>query len=150
MFDIIKCKIEPDQFGFTKFYRLEDIKKKIIQVPNLEQATKYKNKEVLIMLKNYDFDVGSTKLIAEKRKVCFLIDLGKVIGSYGLRRAILMARLRTFLKNCSKYGAYYSFASFSEKKEQVRTADELTYIAMLLGINKGQAKFALKMLSHYC
>lgn len=149
MFDIVKCEADAKQFGFSRLYQYDTVSKKIISAENLEQATNYRDKDVLIMLKRYEFDVGSIKLIAEKRKACFLIDLGAVIRTNGLRRAIAMARIRTFLRNCVKYGAFYAFASFAEKKEQLRTSDEMIHIAMLFGLNKGQARFALEMLSEY-
>ncbi len=149
MFDILKTEAEPNEFGFSGFYLFDSIKGSVIHADNLAAAVKQRNKKTLIMLKQYDFDVGSVKNIAEKKKACFLVDLGVLINSSGMPRGLLMGRLRTFLKNCNKYGAFYTFASFAEHKSKIRNADELMHIAMLLGINKGQARFALKMLQHY-
>jgi RNase P/RNase MRP subunit p30 len=147
MFDIVSCGAKPSEHGFEKFYAPSELK--ILKAENLEAAVRHKNQKSLLILADYSFDEGALKTIAEKKNICFLIDLGVLIKSYGIRRAILMSKLRTFLSLCVRHGAFYSFASFAEKKEHIRSADELMAIAGLLGINKGQAKFALKMLQHY-
>ncbi len=147
MFDLISCDSEPKKHGFEKFYQSSEVN--ILKAENLEAAVNYKNKSSLIILNDYAFDEGAIKVIAEKKKLCFLIDLSRVIKSYGVRRAILMSKLRTFLSLCNRFGAFYAFASFSENEKSIRSPDEIIAIASLLGVNRGQAKFALKMVQHY-
>ena len=149
MFDIIKCSAEPSAFGFDKFYFYDDVKGRILEAENLQAAATHKNKKALIMLRDHAFDEGAIKVIAEKKKLCFLIDLGRLIKTNGISRAIAMSKLRNFLRLCVKHGAFYAFASFAEKENKIRTPDELVHIAMLFDLNRGQAKFALKMLQHY-
>ena len=151
MFDIITGGFNPDPsiFGFSKFYSLSNITSKIVLAANLSEAAKHKNRKCLIQLKDYDFDEGSIKLIAEKKNACFLIDLSQIIRSSGQTRAILISKLRTFLRLCIKHGCYYSFASFAQSESELRTSFELENIALLFGLNRGQAKFALNMLGHY-
>ena len=146
MFDIINCEADPNEFGFDRFFLLSD--SKITDVENLQAAVKFKNQKILIRLKDHAFDEGAIKLIAEKSKACFLIDMGRIMRSNGIRRAIEMSKLRLFLSFCNRHGAYYTFATFSENG-QVRSSYELCNMAMLLGLNRGQAKFALGMLKHY-
>ncbi|MFH1685037.1 MAG: hypothetical protein ABH983_01900, partial [Candidatus Micrarchaeota archaeon] len=98
MFDIIRCDANPSEFGFEKFFKYDT--SKIIEVENLQAAVQFKNKKSLILLKDYAFDEGAIKVIAEKKKLCFLIDLGRLIRSSGISRAIAMSKLRTFLKLC--------------------------------------------------
>jgi len=147
MFDIIRCEADPAGFGFDRFYVFD--KSTVITAKNPSEAANHRNRKSLIMLEDYDFDEGPVKLIAEKKKACFVIDIGSLLKRRGIPRAIEMSKLRTFLRLCNKHGAFYSFASFAENKNQIRSPDELMHIAMLLGINKGQAKFSLKMLQHY-
>ncbi len=147
MYDIIRCDANPSEFGYEKFFKYD--KSKIIEAPNLQAAVQFKNKKSLILLKDYAFDEGAIKVIAEKKKLCFLIDLGRLIRSSGIPRAIAMSKLRTFLKLCVKYGAFYSFVSFANSPSKIRTASELSHIAMLFDLNRGQAEFSLKMLPHY-
>lgn len=149
MYDILKCSAEPSSFGFSTFYNLNSIKSKIISVANLEEALNYKNKKVLIVLQDYKFDEGAIRTIAEKKNICFLIDIGRLIRSVGISRAVAISKIRNFLRLCVKYSAFYTFASFAESEMQIRTNDELLHIAMLFDLNRGQAKFALKMLQHY-
>jgi len=148
MFDILRIRKEPSQ-GFSRFYFYEDVKGKIVEADNLESAAQSRNRKTLIMLRDHAFDEGAIKLIAEKKNACFLIDLGRLIRTRGVPRAIAMSKLRNFLAMCVKHGAFYAFASFAESEGQVRTPEELEHIAMLLGLNRGQAKFALRMLGHY-
>jgi len=147
MYDIVRCDADPSEFGFEKFFKHEN--GKITEVENLQAAVQFKNKKSLILLKDYAFDEGAIKVIAEKKKLCFLIDLGRLIRSSGIPRAIAMSKLRTFLRLCVKHGAFYSFASFANSPSKIRTPSELSHIAMLFDLNHGQAEFALKMLPHY-
>jgi RNase P/RNase MRP subunit p30 len=149
MFDIIICDADAKKHGFERFYPSSDAKSKIIKAENLEAAANHKNKPSLIILNDYAFDEGAIKVIAEKKKLCFLIDLSVLIRSYGVRRAILMSKLRTFLSLCNRFGAFYAFASFADKEEAIRSPEEIMAMVSLLGINPGQAKFALRMLPHY-
>ena len=149
MFDIIKCEAEPSKHGFGSFYFSNSIKGKLIEADNLQEAVKHKNRKSLIMLKDHAFDEGAIKVIGEKKKLCFLIDLGRIIRSRGVPRAIAISKLRNFLSMCVRYEAFYAFASFAEKEEHIRTAEELQNIMLLFGLNRGQAKFSLKMLKHY-
>jgi RNase P/RNase MRP subunit p30 len=147
MFDIIRCEAEGSAFGFERFFTPREVK--ITKAKDLKETAKHRNKETLILLDDYLFDEGSVKLIAEKRKACFLIDMSRLMKTRGVPRSILISKLRTFLRLCNKHGAFYAFASFSENDSQIRSPEELMHITMLLGINKGQARFALKMLQHY-
>jgi len=149
MFDIIRCNAEPGKHGFSGFFRFEQAKERIGAFKDVVAASQKRNAKTLAMLDDYKFDVGAIKLIAEKKKMCFLIDLSRIIKSYRVKRAIEISKLRSFLRLCNKYGALYAFASFSEKEEEIRSPQELMHIAMLLDINKGQAKFALRMLGEY-
>jgi RNase P/RNase MRP subunit p30 len=149
MFDIIACKAEPKGFGFERFFSVSDCKGRVIEAGNLEAAVELRNRKTLIMLRDWAFDEGAIRLIAEKKGACFLIDLGKIIRSRGVPRAIAISKLRNFLSLCVKYGALYSFASFAENEAEIRSARELESIIMLFGLNRGQAGFALKMLGHY-
>lgn len=149
MFDIIRCNGDATKFGFEKFYFFNDVKNKLTECENLEAALQHKNKKILISLRDYAFDEGAIKLIAEKKNLCFLIDLGRLIRSRAVSRAVAISKLRNFLKFCVKYGAFYTFATFAETENEIRAAEEMEHIAMLFDLNRGQAKFALKMLKHY-
>jgi RNase P/RNase MRP subunit p30 len=149
MFDLTKCKADPEKFGFSKFYSFDEAKDKIENFKDVVAAAQRRNRKILAMLDDYKFDDGAIKLIAEKKKMCFLIDLSRIIKSYRVKRAIEISKLRSFLRLCNKHGALYAFASFSEKEEEIRTPEELMHIAMLFDINKGQAKFGLRMIGEY-
>lgn len=147
MFDIIDCEADPKAYGFERFFHRD--RAGILQAKDLQGAALHKNRKSLVMLADYAFDEGAIKLIADKKRLCFVIDIGEIIRTRGVPRAILMSKLRTFLRLCNKHGAFYTFATFSKEKGRIRTPRELIHIAWLLGLNKGQAVFALDMLQHY-
>lgn len=149
MYDIIRCQADPKVHGFDQFYFFDSIKPKLVECENVLAAAQHRNKKVLVMLRDFAFDEGAMKLIAEKKSACFLIDLGRLMRSRGVSRAIAMSKIRTFLAMCNRFGAFYAFASFAEKENEIRSPEELQNIALLFGINRGQAKFALRMLKHY-
>ncbi|HSB46991.1 MAG TPA: hypothetical protein VLD37_03185 [Candidatus Bilamarchaeum sp.] len=149
MFDIVRCEADAKKHGFDKFYFFDSIKPKLLECDDVVAAEQHKNRKALVMLRDFAFDEGAIKLIAEKKGLCFLIDLGRLMRSRGLGRAIAMSKIRTFLSLCNKFGALYAFASFAEKEADIRSPEELQHIALLFDINRGQAKFALKMLQHY-
>jgi RNase P/RNase MRP subunit p30 len=149
MFDIVNCKADAARYGFTTFFSPEQLKGKVIEADNLEAAAQHRNKKSLVLLRDYAYDEGAVKIIAEKKQLCFLIDLGKLMRTRGVSRAIALSKLRNFLALCVRFNAFYTFATFAESETQVRSADEMVALAGLLGLNRGQAKFALEMLQHY-
>ncbi len=149
MFDIIGCSADPVAYGFDRFYSIAEAKGKVVECENLEAAAEHKNRKILISLRDYAFDEGAIKLIAEKKSACFLIDIGKLMRVRGVPRAIAFSKLRNFLRLCVKHGALYTFATFAENEPRIRSAEELISIITLFDLNRGQAKFALKMLKHY-
>jgi len=149
MFDILKCPADPKKFGFERFFFSNDLAGRIVECENLESAVNHKNKKTLVSLRDYAFDEGAIRIIAEKKNICFLIDLGRLIKTRGVPRSIALSKLRNFLRLCVKYNAFYTFASFAETEDQIRSPDELISIITLFDLNRGQAKFALKMLKHY-
>lgn len=152
MYDIISfspSRLDTGALGYEKIYEHEKAKTRIMNAKTLAEAAKHKNREVLIALESYDFDEGAIKIIAEKRNACFIIDLSRIISTYGIARAILLSKIRMFLKRCNKHGAFYAFADFAKNEFELRSARELMHISLLLGLNPGQAKFAMEMLGRY-
>lgn len=149
MFDIISCQADAKKHGFARFFSMQDCKGKVLELDNLEAAAAHKNRKTLIMLKDWAFDEGAIRVIAEKQSACFLIDLGRLMEMKGVQRAIALSKLRNFLSVCVKFNAFYAFATFAGSEGQIRSPQELESIIALLGLNRGQAKFALKMLGHY-
>jgi RNase P/RNase MRP subunit p30 len=148
MYDIIKCPAPPEA-GSGHYFSFNESRGRITEAENLRAAALLRGKKTLIMLRDHAFDEGAIRLIAEKKSACFLIDLGRLIRMRGVPRAIAISKLRNFLRICVKYGAFYTFATFAENESELRSRQELESIICLLGLNRGQARFALKMLPHY-
>ena len=149
MFDIIACQADASTYGFSRFYSVSDCKGKVVECDSLEKAVEHKNRKVLILLRDLAFDEGAIKVIAEKRSACFVIDVGRLIKTRGVPRAIALSKLRNLLRLFVKHGAYYTFATFAENPGQIRRPQEIENMALLFGLNRGQSKMALMMLKHY-
>ncbi len=151
MYDIVRARnLAPGSFHFSKLYFLDDVKNRIAKVPNLEEAMKRRNKKELLLLDEYNEDIGLMKQFAEKCSAAFLIDLGRIIESQGFKRAVEMAKMRRFVRICIKYEVPFALASFAKDEFSTRNAHELCNIAALVELNPGQAKFALERLKDYC
>ncbi len=149
MYDIIRCRADAKAHGFAGLFDSSSIRGRALEAENLQAAAEHRSRKALIILRDYAFDEGAIRIIAEKKSACFLIDIGRLMRSRGVPRAIALSKLRSFLKMCVKHGAFYTFASFAESEDEMRSPAELEAIIMLLGLNRGQARFALKMLPHY-
>jgi RNase P/RNase MRP subunit p30 len=149
MYDIIKCKTDAKVQHSEQFYIYENVKSRIITVKNFAEAAQKRKQKKLIIVEDCSIDEGAIKLLGEEQRACILIDLSRILKNDGVRRAIEFSVIRTMLKLCIKHGAFYTFATFAEKEEDIRTIDELCHIGMLLGLNRGQGKFALKMIEDY-
>ncbi|MBI2079300.1 hypothetical protein HYT84_00925 [Candidatus Micrarchaeota archaeon] len=148
MFDI--TDFEPrENHGFKELFNFQKVKSRIKAVEKIADAGNFKNKEVLIYVKDFEFDVGAIKVLGDLGKACFLVDLSKVIQNRGVRRAIELSKIRRFLYFCNKYKAFYAFASFAKDEFSLRRPHELVFIGTLLGLNRGQAKFALERIGKY-
>ena len=136
------------EYGYEKIYSEKELN--IIKIDKVENAGRYKQKKILIFPKEYLFDDGAIQLIGANKKACFLIDVGKIIRTRGLKRSFEIGVMKTFLKKATRFGAYYALSDFSESIEQMRTASEIINVGVgLLGLNSGQAKFGLEMLKNY-
>ncbi len=153
MFDIIFFNLgNPEKFGFQKTYFLNDpkIKNQIIFVKDLIEAQKIKGQRKLIVVE--DFSVKEEGLITDicaNKKTCFLIDLSKIIKSYGKRRSFALSKIRQFIFHLVKKGAYFAIASFSKDEKEMRNRDEIENIMALFNLNKKQTLNAQEILKFY-
>ena len=121
----------------------------IVKAKNLIEASAHKNKKTLLYLEDCTYDDGTVVVLAEKKKTCVLIDLYPLMHVKGVSRAILFAKVRKLLVGLIKHGMWYSFATFHKGGIEERSLDELENIGLLLGLNRGQVRFAQKMLDGY-
>lgn len=149
MYDIISAPgADPRPFHFSRFFQLAEARDKIIQVKDATEAQKFRGKKALVLPGDYKFDIGLMKAFGEG-KAAFLIDLSRITAAQGMRRALEMGKMRRFLEICVKYEIPFALASFAKDEFSLRNASELCSIACLLGLNPGQAKFALARLGEY-
>lgn len=149
MFDILRCKADAQTYGFTKFFFYSEVKRRIIEINSDEDILNNKNKRAVFLIKNLRISPEMIKIIGEKEKAVFLIDLYPLFKFYGTKKGIYLSQMRKFLEFCIKYNAKYSFATFFEKENEIRTPEEIVDILSLVGINEGQARFALEELGKY-
>ncbi|MBN2478032.1 hypothetical protein JXB01_01955 [Candidatus Micrarchaeota archaeon] len=149
MEDIIKTKENPGEYGFSKFYLYMNVKNKIMEIDSEKKILNYSNKKSVLLLKNLRINSEMIKVAGKRGKVLFLIDLSPLFIEKGIKKAVYLSQIRDFVKLCTKYKAFYSFATFAETKKQIKTIDEIKKELEKAGINSGQAEFALEMLGYY-
>ncbi len=142
-FDILNFECgEPEKYGFSKTYFLENIKDKIKVVESEDAALKLRNKKVLVKVEKYPM---SLELIRGfwKKDALFLLDISDILDSSGGKRASIIKRMRNFTRLCLKYKVPFVLASFGKNETGMRTADELVHIGFLIGLNRGEGRAAL-------
>jgi len=148
-YDILKCKADAGTYGFTKFFFYSEVKKRIIEISSDEEILKNKNRRAVFLVKNLRISPEMIKIIGEKGAAVFLIDLYPLFKFYATKRGIYLSQMRKFLEFCVKYNAKYSFATFFEKENEIRTPEEIIDLLSLVGVNEGQTRFALEELGKY-
>jgi len=91
---------------------------------------------------SFSGDVGLLKLAAEKNKP-FLLPTSLVLESRGMRRAMLLSRMRFFVHLCTAFKTPLLLGSGAKNEFQLKTPRELVAIASALGLEHERAKFAL-------
>jgi len=146
-FDILKFECgNPEQFGFSKTYFSESVKDRIKVVDSEDSALKLRNKGVLVKVEKYPMGLELIRGYEGKDSV-FLLDLSDIIDSSGGKRASIIKRMRNFAKLCLKYKVPFVLASFARNEKEMRTADELVHIGLLIGLNRGEGREALSKLN---
>ena len=137
----------PTSLGFTAIFHEKEVA--ILECENIATTAQHRNRKVLLKIKDYSYDEGAVKLVAEKNTACFLVDVGQIIRAHGIFRVMWISRLRNFVRLCIKQKALYAIVSMTENHENIRTADELESIGVLIGLNRGQAKMAMNLVERY-
>jgi hypothetical protein len=148
-FDILKFQFgNPSEYGFSKTFFLDSVKGKVKFAKDESEALTFRNKKVLVKVENYP---SSMELIRgfEKKEAVLLLDLSDIVNSKGGKRATFIRRMRKFALLCKKYKVPFAMASFSENEENMRTASELEHIGFLIGLERGDSRKALSVLSKF-
>lgn len=149
MFDIISCSANPEEFGFRMLHNYDAVKDRIKKVKDLADAVRYRNHRVLVLLSDYTVDDGAAKLLGEKGAACILINLSDVIAARGIRKAIEISRMRSFISCALRNGVVCALMSLAPDVQSIRTPRELIHIACLLDVKPDDAKRMLRVLGSY-
>ena len=87
---------------------------------------------------NFTPDVGLMRLMAQNKKI-FEIPANALILSNGLERAIIISKMRTFIKFCLKFRVDFALSSRATNEFEVKTPGELVAIGEALGLSRDQA-----------
>lgn len=107
----------------------------------LREAAKKKNSSLLLPLR-WEPDIGLMRIVAGEKKA-FEIPISLLLETRHVARAILMGRMRYFLKIAIHYNAPYIITSGARDAMQLRSAHELIAIGEALGLTQEQAAFSL-------
>lgn len=144
------------KLGFSGFLSLSRIRAE--RQGDLQKATpqtliESQNVEVLraackmgrtrfLLMGSFQPDVGLLRDAAEHEKA-FIIPISLLLESHGIQRAILMGRMRFFLKLCVKFRAPYILSSGARDEYGLKSPQELIAIGEALGLSHDQAEWAI-------
>lgn len=101
-----------------------------------------KQGKVRFLLSAFQPDVGLMRDAAERKKP-FIIPISPLLESHGIQRAMLMGRMRFFLKMCVKFRAPFIISSGAKDDYQLKSPHELIAIGEALGLSHDQAEWAI-------
>ena len=95
-----------------------------------------------LLLRTFAADVASVRAAAENRKY-FEIPVAPLLETQGVQRAMLMSKMRIFIRLCLKHRAPFFIASQARNALMLRTPQEMIAIGMALGLERDQAAWAV-------
>jgi len=95
-----------------------------------------------LLMPSFQPDVGLLRDSAQNAKP-FIIPISPLLESHGTQRAMLMGRMRFFLKICVKLRAPFILASGAKDELQLKSPQELIAIGEALGLSRDQAEWAI-------
>jgi len=114
----------------------------ILAGENAELLRKGVKRYDLLFVSSFYPDTALMRAVAEEEKA-FEIPINGLLRSGGYSRANLLARMRFFIKLCTKYKADYVMTSRAGDEYEMKSVDELVAIGGMLGLSPPQAKRAL-------
>ncbi|MEW6329663.1 MAG: RNase P subunit p30 family protein [Candidatus Micrarchaeota archaeon] len=93
---------------------------------------------------NFTPDVGLLRSMAQNRKI-FEIPVNALLLSSGVERAILISKMRAFLKFCLKHRVEFALTTRANNEFETKTPGELISIGEVLGLSRDQAVRALSV-----
>ncbi|MFH1470121.1 MAG: RNase P subunit p30 family protein [Candidatus Micrarchaeota archaeon] len=91
---------------------------------------------------SFQLDLGVIRAAAKHEKP-FEIPIARLLLNSGIERAMLMKRMRRFLKICNKLGAGYILTSRATNVYEMKRPPELIAIGGILGLTYDQALRAI-------
>ncbi|VVC02964.1 Ribonuclease P protein component 3 [Candidatus Burarchaeum australiense] len=98
----------------------------------------------LLFVSSFYPDTALMREVAREEKA-FEVPINGLLRSGGYARANLLARMRFFLKLCTKYKADYVLTSRAADRLEMKNVDELVAIGAVLGLDPPQVKKALSV-----
>lgn len=99
------------------------------------------------LLYNHQYDAQEGWVSAAGQSGCAIVlSMCDVARLAGLKRAILISKMRILLGMCNKYGAKVCVCSLAQKEYEKRNEHERIVFAMYLGFERKEAKEAVGLL----
>lgn len=147
LFNILKFECaDPAGLGFSATYSFDKVKERVKFVRSIDEAIKLRNRGVLVSIEGYPMSLELVRGF-EGKKSMLLLDLGAIINSSGGKRASMIKRMRNFAGLCIRHKVPFAMASFCDRPESARNAQELVHIGFLIGLDRGQGREALSRLN---
>ncbi|MEM4359481.1 MAG: hypothetical protein QXT45_03040 [Candidatus Bilamarchaeaceae archaeon] len=119
----------------------------LIRVNATPDLLAHKNRRAVAILADYSYDEGVLQVLGEKKSLVIFVSLDQLLKSRGIARSKLLYKLRNFLALCARFGVLFVLGFEEDIKTSpyaLRGKDEIVALGQLLGLNRGQAKMAVK------
>ncbi len=93
---------------------------------------------------NFIPDVGLMRSMAQNKKI-FEIPVNALLLSNGVERAILISKMRAFIKFCLKHRVDFALTTRAQNEFETKTPGELIAIGEVLGLERDQAMRAISV-----
>jgi hypothetical protein len=98
----------------------------------------------LLYNQTYEPDLQMIKNAADFKR-CFLICISDAARASGIKKGIMLSKMRIFMKLCGKYGAAFALCSLAGEEYELRNKHEFAAVGKLLGLDKSAVEYSMSI-----
>ena len=146
MFDLTPEAFPQNPKGIKKLYSIPSLPNGMfLKTDSPAKILSNRKKKMIFYLTSFETSTGAIKAVAESGSA-FAIPLSILLNKSGTPRAVLISKMRNFIRFCRKYNAGFFFCTLAEREIELRNARELIGFGELLGLTENEARERMKTL----
>ncbi len=146
MYDLTLAGFSQNPKGIKKLYSISSIPKAILlKTDSPAKILSNRKKKMLFYLTTFETSTGAIKSVAEAGSA-FALPISPLFSKSGTPRAVLISKMRNFIRFCKKFNANFFLCTLAEREIELRNARELIGFGELLGLTENEAREKMKIL----